>query len=175
MDLSQQVRFKYRTFRFQNIKTIDQRHQIACTLKLTNESTAIDPTLIPECRCHSIESCDTTAWSFWSECGGNCKQTRTRNKNTSDEETESRDCQSLCFFDVQNDIDEELKTCSIQNSRSKRDSFQATSRLMNGSSAYPGSLPYVVSLTFQSFDQYHSDTQAGFQLNILNSNESGGA
>ena len=35
---------------------------------------------------------------------------------------------------------------------------------MNGSSVYPGSLPYVVRLTFQSFDQYHSDSQAGFHL-----------
>ena len=163
MELSQQVRFKYRTFRFQNIKTIDQKHQIECTLKLTSESSTIDPASIPECQCHSIETCDTTAWSYWSECGGDCKQTRVRNKDASDEKTESRDCQSLCFFDVQNDIDEELKTCSIQNSRSKRD--QATSRLMNASSAYPGSLPYVVRLIFQSFDQYHSDTQASFHMN----------
>ena len=44
----------------------------------------------------------------------------------------------------------------------KRMSRKRVSRLMNGSSAYPGSLPYIVRLTFQSFDQFHSDTQAGF-------------
>ena len=164
LNLSQQVRFKYRTFRFQNVKTIDQRHQIQCTLKLTSEAPAIDHTAIPECECYSYETCDTAAWSYWSECDGNCKQTRVRNKNASDEETQSRDCLGLCFFDVQNDIDENLKTCSIKNSRSKRDSPKAISRLMNGSSVYPGSLPYVIRLTFQSFDEYHSDSQAGFHL-----------
>ena len=167
MDISNQVRFKYRTFRFQNIKTIDQRHQIQCTLKLTNEAAAIDYTAISECECHSYETCDNTAWSYWSDCDGNCKQTRVRNKDASDEDTQSRDCLGLCFFDVQNDIDEDLKTCSIPNSilndkRSKRDSPKAISRLTNGSSVYPGSLPYIVRLTFQTFDQYHSDSQAGF-------------
>ena len=36
-DLSQQIQFKYRTFRFQQINTIDQRHQIHCKLKLATE------------------------------------------------------------------------------------------------------------------------------------------
>ena len=131
------------------------------------------PGEIPTCTCFSNESCDSGAWSYWSSCDGSCKQTRTRNRDETDEETESRDCQNLCFFDVEDDIDDELNTCSIQNNRSKRHAFNAiasqqmtsrkmTSRLMNGSSTYPGSLPYVVRLTFQSFDQFHSDTQAGF-------------
>ena len=131
------------------------------------------PDEIPNCTCFSNESCDSGAWSYWSSCDGGCKQTRIRNKDETDEETESRDCQNLCFFDVEDDIDDELNTCSIQNNRSKRHAFNAiesqqvtsrkmTSRLMNGSTAYPGSLPYVVRLTFQSFDQFHSDTQAGF-------------
>ena len=162
MDLSQQIQFKYRTFRFQQIKTIDQKHTIECSLKLTSAPSTIDPAAIPDCSCHSRETCDSSAWSYWSSCDGNCKQTRIRNNDAAEEETESRDCQGLCFFDVQDDIDEDLKTCSIQNNRSKRDATQAISRLTNGSSVYPGSLPYVVRLTFQSFDQYHSDTQAGF-------------
>ena len=202
LDMSQNVQFKYRTFRFQQIKTIDQKHQvrvsieqkikflelnlniwkegeiythyqIECKLRLASAASPVKPDEIPNCSCFSDESCDGAAWSYWSSCDGSCKQTRTRNKDDTDEKTESRDCQNLCFFDVEDDIDDELKTCSIQNSRSKRHAFKEmtsqqktslkrTSRLMNGSSAYPGSLPYVVRLTFQSFDQFHSDTQAGF-------------
>ena len=143
-------------------------YQIHCRLQLENAPSTVEPDEIPNCTCYSNESCDSGAWSYWSNCDGNCKQTRIRNKDETDEETESRDCQNLCFFDVEDDVDEELNTCSIQNSRSKRDALNArksrkrTPRLMNGSSAYPGSLPYVVRLIFQSFDQYYSDTQAGF-------------
>ena len=131
-------------------------------MKLTSEPSTVDPAAIPKCKCHSNESCDSGAWSYWSTCDGNCKQTRIRNEGALVEETESRDCQGLCFFSVGDDIDEDLKTCSIQNSRSKRNASKAASRLINGSSVYPGTLPYVVRLTFQSFDQYHSDAQAGF-------------
>ena len=148
-------------------------YQIHCRLQLENAPSTVEPDEIPNCTCYSNESCDSGAWSYWSNCDGNCKQTRIRNKDETDEESESRDCQNLCFFDVEDDIDEELNTCLIQNSRSKRhasnsiksqklSSRKKTSRLMNGSSAYPGSLPYIVRLTFQSFDQFHSDTQAGF-------------
>ena len=161
MDLSQQIQFKYRTFRFHQIKTIDQRHQIDCTLKLTSSPSIATPDAIPKCKCHSNESCDSDSWSYWSNCDGDCKQTRIRNKDAPEEQTESRDCQSLCFFDVEDDIDENLKTCSISKRRSKRNASKAIARLMNGSTAYPGSLSYVVRLTFQTFDQYHSDSQAG--------------
>ena len=148
-------------------------YQIHCRLQLENAPSTVEPDEIPNCTCYNNESCDSGAWSYWSNCDGNCKQTRIRNKDQTDEETESRDCQNLCFYDVEDDVDEELNTCSIQSGRSKRHAFNAkaspqmtsgkkTSRLMNGSSAYPGSLPYVVRLTFQSFDQFHSDTQAGF-------------
>ena len=94
----------------------------------------MDPAAIPDCTCHSNESCDSSAWSYWSDCDGNCKQTRIRNKDAPEEQTESRDCQGLCFFNVEDDIDEDLKKCSIQNSRSKRDATKAISRLTNGSS-----------------------------------------
>ena len=153
-------------------------YKIHCKLNLASAPSTIEPDEIPNCTCFSNESCDSGSWSYWSSCDGECKQTRIRNEDETDEETESRDCQNLCFFDVEDDIDEELKTCSIQNSRSRRKVFneitsqqmtsrkrvsrKRVSRLMNGSSAYPGSLPYIVRLTFQSFDQFHSDTQAGF-------------
>ena len=156
--------------------------QINCRLKLASAPSTIKPDEIPSCTCFSNESCDSSSWSYWSNCDGNCKQKRTRNKDEPDEETESRECPRLCFFDVEDDIDEELKTCSIQNSRSKRHAFNAitspqmtsrkrTSRLMNGSSVYPGSLPYIVRLTFQSFDQFHSDTQDGFHETELRRNK----
>ena len=168
-------------------------YQIHCRLQLENAPSTVEPDEIPNCTCYNNESCDSGAWSYWSNCDGKCQQIRIRNKDETDEETESRDCQNLCFLDVEDDVDEELNTCSIRNSRSKRDALNAinsrkrtprkrtprkrttgkrtsrkktsgkrTSRLMNGSSAYPGSLPYIVRLTFQSFDQFHSDTQAGF-------------
>ena len=74
------------------------------------------------------------------------------------------------FFNVGDDIDEDLRTCSIDNNRSKRDISKPISRLSNGSSAYPGSLPYVVRLTFQTFDQFHSDSQACFQFSNITLN-----
>ena len=161
--MSKKIHFRYRTFRFQNIKTIDQRHQIRCGLKLTTEETNSS---IQNCTCYSNESCDSGAWSYWSDCDGNCKQIRIRNKDEADEETESRDCQGLCFFNVNDDIDENLQTCSIDNNRSRRDIPKPIQRLSNGSTAYPGSQPYIVRLTFQTFDQYHSDSQASFQKNF---------
>ena len=36
--------------------------------------------------------------------------------------------------------------------------------MFNGKTVFAGSLSYVVRLTFQSFDQFHSDSQAPFQL-----------
>ena len=88
-----------------------------------------------------------------------------RNKDEADEQSQSRDCQGLCFFNVEDDIDDKLKTCSIIKNRSKRDISKPIARLSNGSTAYPGSLPYVVRLIFQKFDQFHSDSQACFHLN----------
>ena len=167
LEVSKKINFRYRTFRFQNIKTIDQRHQIHCRLHLTTEETIIGS--IQNCTCYSNESCDSGAWSYWSDCDGDCKQTRIRNKDEADEETESRDCQGLCFFNVNDDIDENLKTCPIDNNRSRRDIPKQIARLSNGSTAYPGSLPYVVRLTFQTFDQFHSDSQACFPKTFENS------
>ena len=87
-----------------------------------------------------------------------------RNQNESNEETEERDCKRLCFFDVTNDIDTELGMCSIQQRRTRRrtsefQTEQPLKRLMGGKTVFSGSLSYVVRLTFQSFDQYHSDSQ----------------
>ena len=158
LELSEKIRFRYRTFRFQHVKTIDQRHQIRCTLGLDDTQT-ISKNDIKECKCYDLETCDSASWSYWSKCDGNCKQTRIRNANDPAQATENRDCPQLCFFDVDNEIDDSLKTCSIHNNRSKRDQ---NSRLLGGSSAYQGSLPYVVRLSFQNFDQFHSDTQLWF-------------
>ena len=161
---TESIRFKYRTFRFQQLQTIDQRHKIHCRLGLDTTQT-ITKDDIQNCTCFNNETCDSASWSYWSKCDGNCKQTRKRN-NGSDEETESRECRELCFFDVKDVIDEDLKTCSIFKNRSKRDislnsRLLKKSRLFGGSSVFPGSLPYVVRLTFQSFDQFHSDAQDG--------------
>ena len=108
LEISQSIRFKYRTFRFQNLKTINQRsriirfytrmihltwlmwlisskipnsferHQIQCILKLDTEPT-ITKESVPNCSCYNNESCDDGAWSYWSKCNGRCKQTRIRN------------------------------------------------------------------------------------------------
>ena len=82
------------------------------------------------------------------------------NQDGSNQESEERECQKLCFHDVSNDIDLELKTCSINKSRSKR-SIQEhlMKRLIGGTTSFTGSFPYVVRLTFQTFDQFHSDSQ----------------
>ena len=92
-----------------------------------------------------------------------------RNENESNEETEERDCQNLCFFDVTNDIDAELEMCSLKKSRTRRrisETFkteQPSKRLIGGKTVFSGSLSYVVRLTFQTFDQYHSDSQDLFR------------
>ena len=92
-----------------------------------------------------------------------------RNQNESNEETEERDCQNLCFFDVTNDIDTELEMCSVKKSRTRRrisETFkteQPSKRLMGGKTVFLGSLSYVVRLTFQTFNQYHSDSQDLFR------------
>ena len=109
LEISQSIRFKYRTFRFQNLKTINQRsriiwfetrfetrrihftrvissqirdsferHQIECILKLDTEQ-IITKESVPNCSCYNNESCDDGAWSYWSKCNGQCKQTRIRN------------------------------------------------------------------------------------------------
>ena len=108
LEISHSVRFKYRTFRFQNIKTINQRlritwffylklihmshmiwlisqqnrdsfqrHQIKCKLKLDTQQTVTKES-VPNCSCYNDESCDNEAWSYWSKCNGQCKQTRFR-------------------------------------------------------------------------------------------------
>ena len=87
-----------------------------------------------------------------------------RTQDGSTEETDERDCAELCFFDVPNDINLELTTCSINQSRNKRDiQGKPINRLVGGNTALTGAFPYVVRLAFQSFDQFHSDSQACFQ------------
>ena len=94
-----------------------------------------------------------------------------RIQDGSTEETDERDCPDLCFFDVPNDINLELDTCSINQSRNKRDiQRHATKRLIGGNTALTGAFPYVVRLAFQNFDQYHSDSQECFRILILEQN-----
>ena len=83
-----------------------------------------------------------------------------RNQDGSNQESEERECPKLCFHDVSNDIDLELTTCSINKSRSKRNTQEKSmERLIGGTTAFTGSFPYVVRLAFQTFDQFHSDSQ----------------
>ena len=90
-----------------------------------------------------------------------------RTQDDSTEVTDDRDCPQLCFFDVPNDINLELITCSIDQNRSKRDTReQPSKRLIGGNTALTGAFPYVVRLAFQSFDQFHSDSQENFQTDI---------
>ena len=87
-------------------------------------------------------------------------KSRPRNQDGSSQESEERECPRLCFHDVSNDIDLELTTCSINKNRSKRNiQEQSMKRLIGGTTAFTGSFPYVVRLAFQSFDQFHSDSQ----------------
>ena len=92
-----------------------------------------------------------------------------RTQDDSTEVTDERDCPQLCFFDVPNDINLELKTCSIDQNRSRRDiQEQPSKRLVGGNTAITGAFPYVVRLAFQNFDQFHSDSQENFQTGNTN-------
>ena len=70
---------------------------------------------------------------------------------------------------VTNDVDTELEMCSVKKSRTRRrisetlQTEQPSKRLMGGNPVFSGSLSYVVRLTFQTFDQYHSDSQDLFR------------
>ena len=91
-----------------------------------------------------------------------------RTQNGSNQETEQRDCPFLCFYDVENDIDLELTTCSLNRRKTKRNNLgRPIQRLVGGNTAFTGALPYVVRLTFQSFDQFHSDSQACFHSSVI--------
>ena len=91
-----------------------------------------------------------------------------RNQDGSNQESEERECPKLCFHDVSNDIDLELTTCSINTGRSKRNiKEQAMKRLIGGTTTFAGSFPYVVRLAFQTFDQFHSDSQVWSQLDCI--------
>ena len=136
---------------------MDQEHDIHCELKL--EKAPKSKESVPNCSCYDEDSCNNGVWSAWSMCDGACKQMRIRNEDASKEETEERTCIDLCFLDVSDDIDKELETCSIENGRSFWSNQQPHKRIMNGVSVYEGSLPYVVRLTFQTLNQFHSDSQ----------------
>ena len=88
--------------------------------------------------------------------------TSERTNDESNQETEERDCPKLCFFDVSNDINLELSTCSINQNRNSRTVQQPTKRLVGGNTALTGAFPYIVRMAFQSFDQFHSDSQECF-------------
>ena len=138
---------------------MDQEHTIHCKLKLDNVA-SITPESIKPCTCYDEDACNNGVWEEWTACDGSCEQTRTRNRGASREQVEIRDCRKLglCFLEVENDIDVELERVSIKNGAK----FW-TQRIMNRFQAYGGSLPYIARLTFQKFDEFHSDTQAGFQ------------
>ena len=149
--------FKYRTFRFNQVATMDQEHDIHCELMLDIVPKVAES--IPNCTCYDEDACNNGVWSSWSNCDGTCKQMRIRNEGASGEETEERVCPGLCFLEVSDDIDTELETCSIKNGRSFWNDQQPHKRLLNGISAYEGSLPYVVRLTSQTLKQFNSDSQ----------------
>ena len=91
-----------------------------------------------------------------------------RTQNGSNQETDQRDCPFLCFHHVENDIDLELTTCSINRRKTKRKNLGCPiKRLVGGNTSFTGALPYVVRLTFQSFDQFHSDSQACFHSSVM--------
>ena len=68
--------------------------------------------------------------------------------------------QDPCFLDVENEIDDTLNHVSIKGANKFLDQT-----IMNGEKMDDGSLPYIVRLTLQDFDEFHSDTQAGFSKN----------
>ena len=91
-----------------------------------------------------------------------------RTQDGSTEETDERDCPTLCFYDVPNDINVELSTCLIHQNRNRHDIAETpTNRLVGGTTAVSGAYPYVVRLAFQNFDQFHSDSQARFQISFF--------
>ena len=61
-------------------------------------------------------------------------------------------------MDVENEIDDTLNHISIKGANKFWDQ-----EIMNDEEIDDGSLPYIVRLTLQEFDEFHSDTQASFQ------------
>ena len=68
--------------------------------------------------------------------------------------------QGLCYLDVENEIDDTLDHISIKSANKFLDQT-----IINDEEMDDGSLPYIVRLTLQDFDEFHSDTQAGFSKN----------
>ena len=136
---------------------MEQEHEIHCELSLGVVPRAAEP--VPSCTCYDKDSCNNGAWSAWTECDGTCYRRRTRNEGLSEDDIQRETCPGLCFLEVADDIDKELETCSIENGRSFWSDQQPNNRIMNGKSAFEGTLPYVVRLTFQTLDQFYSDSQ----------------
>ena len=63
----------------------------------------------------------------------------------------------LCYLDVEDEIDDTLNHVSIKGANKFWDQ-----QIMNDEEIDDGILPYIVRLTLQDFDEFHSDTQAGF-------------
>ena len=120
------------------------------------------PDEIENCTCYDEDACNNGVWEDWTPCDGNCKQTRTRNRGASLEQTVPRDCPDLCFLEVANDFNQTLENVPI-----KGEKKFWHHRVANGVQAYGGSLPYIARLTFQKFDEFHSDTQAGFHKKLI--------
>ena len=63
----------------------------------------------------------------------------------------------LCYLDVEDEIDETLNHVSIKGANKFWDQT-----IINDEEKDDGIFPYIVRLTLQDFDEFHSDTQAGF-------------
>ena len=76
--------FEYRTFRFNQILTMEQEHDIHCEFELDIVPRAADP--VPSCTCYDQDSCNNGVWSEWTECDATCYRRRTRNEGVSDDQ-----------------------------------------------------------------------------------------
>ena len=68
----------------------------------------------------------------------------------------------LCYLDVEDEIDDTLNHVSIKGVNKFWDQ-----KITNDTEIDDGLLPYIVRLTLQDFDEFHSDTQAGFYKKMI--------
>ena len=91
-------------------------------------------------------------WSEWSDCNSDCKQFRKRSKY----ESESRDCERVCFKTTSDTIDDTLRTCPITGDREKRDvtaDVDREKRILGGQSVNSNAMKYVTKLVFDNEEQ----------------------
>ena len=90
--------FDYRTFRFNQIRGIQQEHTIDCKLKI--QDVPFNPDAIKDCTCYYEDECKNGIWEAWTECDGSCFQSRIRRRDEN-EEMEERDCRSESLKEAQ--------------------------------------------------------------------------